>query len=116
VERSGTVAVDYYRVMQSTEQQLTLPVAMLSQPVSTNETLDLLDQLLGTVLDTNNKALHRLYTRVCLDWSDRKSWIIRNSIKCGLNPRFISNFHPWDGSNNPIQNNIVKRPRRYQAP
>jgi site-specific recombinase XerD len=52
-----TMADDYFKAMQQIEQQLTLPVAMLSQPVSTSQMLDLVNELLGTVLDTQQQGI-----------------------------------------------------------
>jgi hypothetical protein len=85
-----TMADDYFKAMQQIEQQLTLPTVILSQPLSTGQMLDLVDQLFGSKLSTNqfeivsalrngleklgtNEALFRKYDekpKVLLMWPD----------------------------------------------
>jgi hypothetical protein len=45
------------KAMEQIEQQLTLPAAMLSRPVSTGQMLDLVNQLLGTALDAHQSGI-----------------------------------------------------------
>jgi integrase len=52
-----TMADDYFKAMQQIEQQLMLPAAMLSQPISTSQMLDLVNQLLGTSLNTQQQGI-----------------------------------------------------------
>jgi integrase/recombinase XerD len=47
-----TMANDYFKAMQKIEHQLTLPVAVLAQLPSTEEIINLVDQLFSSALDT----------------------------------------------------------------